>query len=411
MAAADADAGTHLRRLRSGVLLLVPSLTAAAILQALFLKDQAAALSADSFAALAAALSVQGAAALVLQLSLARTAALNPGRSVSGVARRAGLWGASAGAALLVAAWPAQEWLSLPAVLPLVLAGPLLAIYAPFAVLLGGLQGRQRFGWFGALVVAEAGCRWPAAVLLRRAGVEGASAAMVGLLACYAGLAVVAAAAVRRGALDAGAGTTGTRAAGPGAGFVWSVAVVVTALGAMTYADFFAVQGFEPGALGGSAYGAAASLGRAAPMVLLPFTVALFPGVIAARAAGQPTRPLLMRALTVGGGAVAGVSVVIALAAAPLVELLFPHYPEAVRLIQLFPLASAPVGIAGVLAVYGLATDRPVAWVVGPGCLVQWGLYAWCDGAPFAVLTALGATGCAVALALAALIAFVRPKN
>ena len=88
---------------------------------------------------------------------------------------------------------------------------PAIAQALPFAVLLGGLQGRRRFAWFGALVLAEAGCRWPAAVALRHAGVEGAAAAMIGLLVCYLALAAVALIAVRRGVLG------GTDAAGPAA--------------------------------------------------------------------------------------------------------------------------------------------------------------------------------------------------
>jgi hypothetical protein len=94
-------------------------------------------------------------------------------------------WGGGLGACCAAVAWPAATALKLPGAAPIALAGALIAFYAPFSVLLGAFQGRRQFGWFGGLLLAEAGLRWPVAVGLRQAGLPGATAAVAAILTIY----------------------------------------------------------------------------------------------------------------------------------------------------------------------------------------------------------------------------------
>jgi O-antigen/teichoic acid export membrane protein len=169
----------------------------------------------------------------------------------------------------------------------------------------------------------------------------------------------------------------------------------------MTYSDLFAVQAALPGLAGGSAYGAASTLGRAVPMVLLPFTVALYPSVVAARAAGSDPAPLLRKALMLGGGVLAIVVATVALGAPILVDLILPKYTDAVWLVRWMPLATAPLGVAGLLAVYGLACERRVERVLLPACMALWSGFWVVGGEPAAVLAVLGGVGVATVAALA----------
>lgn len=390
--------------LRHHVLVLIPLLTAAAVLQAVFIAEESRALDPGSFAALACILPVLGAAGTALQLVAARAAAglWAGGSGVPGSARalaralagRAAAGGALLGAVVLVTAGPIAAALRLPSALPVALAGPLLALYAPFPVLLGAIQGERRVPLFGGLVVLEAALRLALSVAARALGVPGAAAPIAGLLAGYALLLPLAASATRGGA---GGFPREALAAAARALLPTGVAVVALGLG-----DVLAVQRALPGSAGGAAYGGAAFLGRASALLAMPFAAALFPAAAATLARGEDPAPLVRRVLLVATGPVLATSLAIAATADPLTALLFPTLPGAAPLVRLLPLATAPYAAVLILAHYGLAVGRPVAAVLAPGLVVEWALFALLGNHPFAVLAALAGTGLALAGALAA---------
>ncbi|MHC4598651.1 MAG: lipopolysaccharide biosynthesis protein [Planctomycetota bacterium] len=293
--------------------------------------------------------------------------------------------------------------LRFPSHWPMVATGLAVGVYAPLPLLYGRLQGRQRFGRLGGILLIEAATRPLAALLLVWAAILHATTAVAsitagfftgGLLAWLFG----------SGPTHASPDSAEPAETPPSSGLAATLAALL-ALSGFSYLDMVFAQYFlgatpeGPGSFfgGSGSYGAAAFIGRAFIMVTFPLVLVMFPKVARARRFGESGRVFLrdtaVMTLTVwaaGWGVCAAFPHAIA-------DALFPAYPETADLIRRFPLAILPAVILTLLTYYNLGRRRyGIAWILVAGVAVQWVGYSLFHGSNMEILTVLGVTGAAL---------------
>ena len=135
-------------------------------------------------------------------------------------------------------------------------------------------------------------------------------------------------------------------------------------------------------------------------MVTMPLILVMYPKVAQAHGRGGATWPFLRDTLAMalsmwalGGTACVAFAEAITLA-------VYPGLPEAAPLIRHFPFAILPYLVLTLLAFYNLGRKRwGVVWILFPGIPLQWAGYAAFHGSFAEILTVLGLTGGAMALA------------
>ncbi len=313
---------------------------------------------------------------------------------------RTALWGGVGAAAFLVLALPLAGFFRLPSPWPVVVLGLVILVSFLQPVLLGGLQGVQRFVSLGVIGLLGSGLRIVAGVALVFVGF-GASGALGASAVGAVGTILLSLALLWPLLRLPGGQETGEAARRPLDGYAWPVLASLAFFMAFANLDVLLVKHYFPPVEAGH-YSAAAVVGRAFLFLPGAVVVVLFSQVAHRHERGEGTGGVLAAGVLITAALSLGGIVLASLWPEVIVRSLFgPKFLEVIPLIRVVGLAYTPLGLVNLLVNYLLALESREVLGYLAGAL---SLYTVClllfHDSPMQVLLVLGVNAGLLCVAL-----------